>query len=448
MELYEILKNAPDDKTIMDSIVITHSKLQRYDKIFCSISGGSDSDILIDLIEKCENENKKIFKKELYSNIENMKDNILYDDIKNSNEIVDDIFKHLNKNKKLTKDVLILIFAKYNNYIIGTDMGNINKSVENDINKMIEVIDKSYNVSKINFVWKKKLEEKNKNMSVQLQGVSEVIADLAEDIKDSKKEKNVAKKISKVLLKVLEEKMTWQKKKSDIKFENKILIFSFISSDIYNLKVGIARAKKHDSPVSGDTSIQTKLNDGKYLLAISDGMGSGPEARKSSKIAIKMLERMLSSGFKKDVSVKMINATLSDSIEEDMYATLDILILDLYQGNIEFIKNGACPTYIKRNKEVELVNSISLPTGIINDIDLVVYDKDIKDGDIIVMCSDGIIESNTEYLHKDLWLKYFLEELQTDDVQQIADLIISEAIDNDYGKEKDDMTVIVAKVSK
>ena len=38
---------------------------------------------------------------------------------------------------------------------------------------------------------------------------------------------NVAKKISKVLLKVLEEKMTWQKKKSDIKFENKILIFSF-----------------------------------------------------------------------------------------------------------------------------------------------------------------------------------------------------------------------------
>ena len=57
VELYEILKNAPDDKTIMDSIVITHSKLQRYDKIFCSISGGSDSDILIDLIEKCENEN-------------------------------------------------------------------------------------------------------------------------------------------------------------------------------------------------------------------------------------------------------------------------------------------------------------------------------------------------------------------------------------------------------
>lgn len=380
------------------------------------------------------------------------------------------------------------------NYIIGTENGNINSSVENDMKDMIDVINKSYKLSKINFVWKKKLDEKNKSMSVQLQGVSEVISDLADDIRDSKNEKytdkkelirkilmqkgivisdikikkndsdrtivtiytkdcdenieNMAKKIGRVLTKVLQEKMTLQKKKSSLKPDNDSLAFSFISSDLYNLNVGIARAKKYDSPVSGDTSLQTKLNDGKYLLAISDGMGSGPEARKSSKIAIKMLERMLTSGFKKDVSIKMINSTLSANNDEDMYATLDILILDLYQGNIEFIKNGACPTYIKRNKEVELVKSISLPTGIVNDIDLVVYDKDIKDGDIIVMCSDGIVESNTEYLHKELWLKYFLEELQTDDVQQIADLIISEAIDNDYGKEKDDMTVIVAKVSK
>ncbi len=442
----------------------------------------------------CELENKEIFKKELNNNIDGMEDNILYDDIKNSDEIINDIFKHLSKNKKLTKDVLILIFAKYNNYIIGTENGNINSSVENDMKDMIDVINKSYKLSKINFVWKKKLDEKNKSMSVQLQGVSEVISDLADDIRDSKNEKytdkkelirkilmqkgivisdikikkndsdrtivtiytkdcdenieNMAKKIGRVLTKVLQEKMTLQKKKSSLKPDNDSLAFSFISSDLYNLNVGIARAKKYNSPVSGDTSLQTKLNDGKYLLAISDGMGSGPEARKSSKIAIKMLERMLTSGFKKDVSIKMINSTLSANNDEDMYATLDILILDLYQGNIEFIKNGACPTYIKRNKEVELVKSISLPTGIINDIDLVVYDKDIKDGDIIVMCSDGIVESNTEYLHKELWLKYFLEELQTDDVQQIADLIISEAIDNDYGKEKDDMTVIVAKVSK
>ena len=444
--------------------------------------------------EKVEDENRDIFEKELKDNLEGMEDNILYQDIILSTDITGDIYNCLKNNNKLNKEILISIFAKYNNYIIGTDEGNRNKSVDNDINNMIETINKAYDLAKINFVWKKKIEEKNKNMCTQLKSVSEAISDLADDIEsdnsnrfydkqelitkllsqkgikvsevkirenDSKRkvinvytknedctqENCEYRKIERVLTKVFEEPIVLQKRRCSVKCNSEYCGYKFISKDLYNLKVGIARAKKYDSPVSGDSSIQTKLNDGKYLLAISDGKGSGPEARKCSKIAIKMLEKMLSSGFKKDVSVKMINSTLSADMEDDMYATLDILILDLYQGNIEFIKNGACPTYIKRNKSVELINSIALPTGIVDDIDLVVYDKDIKSGDIIVMCSDGITESNEEYMHKELWLKYFLEEIQTDDVQQIADLIISEAIDNDYGKEKDDMTVIVAKVS-
>lgn len=35
----------------------------------------------------------------------------------------------------------------------------------------------------------------------------------------------------------------------------------------------------------------------------------------------------------------------------EIFATLDIAIVDLYKGNIEFIKSGACPTYIKIRKE-------------------------------------------------------------------------------------------------
>ncbi len=59
MELNEIIKDAPNDVTIVESIVITHSKLKKYEKILCSISGGSDSDVLIDLCQKYE-EAKKI----------------------------------------------------------------------------------------------------------------------------------------------------------------------------------------------------------------------------------------------------------------------------------------------------------------------------------------------------------------------------------------------------
>ena len=64
------------------------------------------------------------------------------------------------------------------------------------------------------------------------------------------------------------------------------------------------------------------------------------------------------------------------------------------------------------------------------------------------MCSDGILESNTEYKNKELWLKELLEDINTDDVQKICNIIKQEAIDNGFGIAKDDMTVIVAKIEK
>lgn len=58
MKLNDILEQAPKNNLIGDSIIITHAKLQRYKKILCSVSGGSDSDILIDLCQKYDNANK------------------------------------------------------------------------------------------------------------------------------------------------------------------------------------------------------------------------------------------------------------------------------------------------------------------------------------------------------------------------------------------------------
>ena len=57
------------------------------------------------------------------------------------------------------------------------------------------------------------------------------------------------------------------------------------------------------------------------------------------------------------------------------------------------------------------------------------------------MCSDGILESNNELTNKEIWVKELLENIETNDIQRIADILLQESIDNGLGIAKDDMEI-------
>lgn len=424
-----------------------------------------------------EEENLELFKENLKISLEDIQNNMLYEDlIDMENGIVDDIFDILLQKEEIENEDLIKIFENHNSFIIGIEDKEAQRQIEKQIYQAVKIINSTYQISKMDAVWKKKVSGNNKIVSEQLNTVSKAINNMAKEMKKGKKTKSKEEqetinilqkhidlrpidiekhkngkytikierdnnkddtlKTEKILSKVLNDNIKWKLTDENIDI--------YESSDKYKLSIGISRTTKNKSEVSGDSSTQMKLKDGKYLLAISDGMGSGEKARKSSKTAINMLESLLSSGFDKKTSVELINSALNTNIEDDMYATLDICVLDLYTGNAEFVKTGACPTYIKNKEEVRTLKETAMPAGMLTNIELTTYDTDIENGDIIVMCSDGIIESAGQ--NKESWLKEILGELSTDNVQKIADIIIREAIDNSLGIAKDDMTILVAKV--
>lgn len=355
--------------------------------------------------------NKEIFIEDMKLHLESISDNMLYDAlIETENGIADDIFKKLVENDEIESEDLIKIFENHNNFIIGIEDKEIEREIEKQIYQAVKNINYTYQISKVNFIWKKKVSKNNKIVSDQLNSVSKAINNIAKDMNNDKKHED----------------------------NNEDTIFK--------LSIGMSRTTKNGSNMSGDSNTQLKLKDGKYLLAISDGMGSGTKAKESSKKAIKMLENLLLSGFKKEESISLINSALNTNFDNEMYATLDISVLDLKTGNIELVKSGACPTYIKTSEGVQLVKESSSPAGIESKIELVTYDRDLENGDIIVMCSDGIIDSSGKT--NEIWLKKILEEIKTKNVQKIANIIIQEAIDNGLGVAKDDMTIIVAKVEK
>ncbi len=430
--------------------------------------------------------NKQIFITELLNNLEPYKSNILYEDMADTEgEIIDQIFKYLLDKQEIDKQALLEIFAKCNSYIVGFDDEDISQYLEENIAQSIHMLNISYKVAKSDFIWKKRVEENKKNMGKQLNGVSKAIEKMAQEIqndieKEGKYEKQKAEileilkqrdvqvqdmaikkegrylievymnenletskieTIEKVTTQVLEEKIVQNEETSIGKKLN------FLSDDKYDMAIGTGETTKNSSEISGDAMLKVRLKDGKYLIAISDGMGTGTKARESSTQALRMLENLLLSGFDKNISLDLINTMLINQNAE-VFATLDIAIIDLYEGNIEFIKSGACPTYIKNGKKVQMIKSNSLPTGMIEGNQIQTFDKDLSTGDIMIMCSDGILDANIEYKNKELWVKYMLEDIETTNTKKIADLILNEAIDNTFGNIKDDMSVMVCKFKK
>ena len=440
----------------------------------------------LDAVEKdniSSDENKEIFIGELLNNLEPYKDNMLYDDIaKADGEIDNEIFELLLEKQEISRKDLLQIFANCNSYIVGAEDNKISKQLEGNIMQIVRTINVSYKVAKSNFIWKKKEEQTKKNISNQLKNVSNAIKSMAKDIeKDIKaEEKYQAERLEIVdLLRQKEIEVQDIMIKKDNRFIVEIYLtrllentkleqiaeiltnilkepivlnaeatvgkkIVYLSDDKYIMTIGMAQETKNNSKQSGDSILNIRLKDGKYLVAISDGMGSGKEAKNSSNQTLRLLENLLVSGFDKKASLDLINNALMNQNKET-FATLDIAIVDLYEGNVEFIKSAACPTYIKKNKRVQMIRSNSLPTGILEESKLETFDKDINDGEIVVLCSDGILDSNVEYKNKELWIKYLLEDIETTNTQKIANLILEESVDNNYGIAKDDMSVVAFK---
>ena len=290
-----------------------------------------------------EDETKKIFMESIEEKLDTIKDNVLYDDlVDENNSLLDNIFEILLEKGYITKENIIELLESRNEYILGFDDFDTNMKIEDEINTAVRLINETYKIGQVNSIWKQKMKTNKKVISSQLDGVSRAISDVARsmnknkgafddeiyevkilfaqkdievldlEIKQNKNGSyvvNVYQKkckseedcrtyeIENILTKILKDKIVLQREECALKGDNDVCKQIYVSKDRFNLQIGIAQEKKKDSSVSGDSSVQARLDDGKYLIAISDGMGSGVLANEASQKAIKMLSRMLDRRF-------------------------------------------------------------------------------------------------------------------------------------------------------
>lgn len=359
------------------------------------------------------------------------------------------------------------------------------------VNDFTEAVNNAYEVFKVDMVWKNRIGESRGLISQQFDGLSTVISGLAEEIDTEVNfvgslEDEIYVALNRAGVNVREVvvyRNRWDKYEASIvhtgcggaracigtiektvssimgrqmakeseecrKARDGMCSLKLLEEENLKVTVSVAKLPKYGSDVSGDNFTFMNSGNGKYVMALSDGMGSGRRASVQSKATVSMLENFLESGFDKDMAVKLVNSVLVMKSSDDTFSTMDISVIDLYSGETEFVKIGAAPTYLKRNDRVELVKSASLPAGILGNMDTELMHKKVESGDMLIMLTDGIIDSFAGEEPGDRALLKYIQDLKSINPQQIAGDILEKACSNCDDRPLDDMTVIVAKVWK
>lgn len=225
-------------------------------------------------------------------------------------------------------------------------------------------------------------------------------------------------------------------------------IVTFITAKSYNVQIGIAGAAKGGDLLSGDSTQALELSGGKYVVSLSDGMGNGERANMESSTALTVLSQLLQSGMDEQLAIQSVNSILMLRSPDEVYATIDLAIVDLYNANTILMKNGSTSSFLKRGKEVEIISAGNLPLGILQEIEVDPIHMSLKPGDLLIMMSDGVYDAPGPAINRELWLRRLLSEMESRDPQEIADHLLDTIIRQSQGHIYDDMTVIVSRIDR
>ncbi|GGH71390.1 stage II sporulation protein E [Paenibacillus silvae] len=355
--------------------------------------------------------------------------------------------------------------------------------------EVLEVMRAQYGLHQHNMQWKRQIIDSRQLVAEQLSGVSQVMEDLAKEIQRESEEmvqqeeqirdaleslglsihsieiinleagnveieivhaytrgfdecrKMIAPLISNVLdehIAVLHETMTDPRQG--------LATVTFGSAKTFEVTTGVAAAAKGGDVMSGDSFSTVELGNGTFAVALSDGMGNGERARMESSAALNILEQLLQSGMDEKLAIKSVNSVLMLRSPEEMYATVDMALIDEYTAETTFMKIGSTPSFIKRGQEVIQVSASNLPIGIIKDIEVDLVTLQLQPGDILIMMTDGIYDAPGYAVNKELWMKRLIQEIDTDEPQELADCLLESVIRYQKQEILDDMTVVVGKV--
>lgn len=205
--------------------------------------------------------------------------------------------------------------------------------------------------------------------------------------------------------------------------------------------VGVSQKQKEGERVSGDSGRSFVTEDGLACMMLADGMGTGEEASRDSRMILSLMERFLRAGVAPDDAVRTIAPAFRLKCDGMRGVTLDVLTVDLFTGAGACLKCGAAPGYLRTADGVTAFAGGSLPIGLAEDS---ASDPGIPvkmgHGDLFVMLTDGVCDGSD-----DKWVREILEERTGESPKEIALRLVQGAA---MRGAQDDLTALVVRIER
>ena len=223
-------------------------------------------------------------------------------------------------------------------------------------------------------------------------------------------------------------------------FEGDYVTMTLESRENYKIDSFTIGSKKKDENESGDI-VRTFDGENKLSYAIiCDGMGSGHRAAECAGISALFIEKMLSAGNFKGVTMKMLSNFIR-SRGEECHCTVDLFEFDRLSGEGIFVKCGAAASYILRNGNLFKIDANTMPLGITREINAENIKMALQPDDLVIMMSDGVAHC----LEDALWVPEVIISCGQASCENTARALYTRAI-NENGQ-NDDISIAVMKIS-
>jgi len=216
------------------------------------------------------------------------------------------------------------------------------------------------------------------------------------------------------------------------------------SSSVFRVNHAVSYVGKDGNKISGDSYIHETFSNGQTLVALSDGMGNGEAAYQESSEALKILKCLLSFNIPMKTAIQTLQKLKHHSNMDERFFSLDICLIDREKQRATFYKQGATPTYLVRNNQIEIINLAQLPVGVVVDQDIEKVTITLEENDLIIMCSDGITD---QYRDMEDFEQSILKQVGKQP-KSITRNILQTTINKGKGKIKDDMLILAVEYKR